>query len=161
MDVLNCEVRFLEDETRVSPGRLIAQLMRYGEVASDRREMFEAGSLRFPAQGLLIDEQHNRSAPILRAQPITDGNTIRIDHPFPNTQRGRDAATNLREKVLTGLSVSFVAEKEEMRDGVRVITRAYAPRAGLVDTPSYTGSTAEMRERLMLSERELAAYRWL
>ena len=161
LDTLACEVRFQIDESRQTPGRLVATLMTYGEMASDRREMFEAGSLRFPPQGLLVDEQHNRLAPILRAIPIVDGNTVRIDHPFPDTTRGRDAATNLRERVLTGLSVSFYAEQEEMRNGVRVIKRAYAPRAGLVDSPSYSSSTAEVRERLMPSEREMEIMRWL
>ena len=160
MENLTCEIRYAQDESRQTPGRLIATLMTYGEVASDRREMFDAGSLRFPDQGLLIDEMHDRKSPILRAQPIIDGNTIRIDHPFPDTQRGRDAATNLREGVLTGLSVSFVAEDEEMRNGVRIIKRAFAPRAGLVDSPSYTGSKAEVRASgLVVTPRSI--YQWL
>ena len=156
---LTCEIRYPEDESRQTPGRLVATLMTYDEVANDRREMFDAGSLRFPPQGLLIDEQHNRQAPILRAMPIVDGNTIRIGHPFPDTQRGRDAATNLREKVLTGLSVSFYAEEEEVRHGIRVIKRAYAPRAGLVDSPSYSSSTAEVRARGLFTPRSV--YQWL
>ena len=93
--------------------------------------------------------------------PIVDGNTVRIDHPFPDTQRGRDAATNLREGVLTGLSVSFVAEQEEMRNGVRVIKRAYAPRAGLVDSPSYTGSKAEVRASGFVVVSPRSIYQWL
>ena len=161
MENLTCEIRYSEDESRQTPGRLVATLMTYGEQARDRREMFDVGSLRFPPQGLLIDEQHNRQAPILRAMPIVEGNTIRIDHPFPDTQRGRDAATNLREGVLTGLSVSFVAEQEEIRNGIRIIKRAYAPRAGLVDSPSYTGSKAEVRASGLVTFNPRSVYQWL
>ena len=161
MENLTCEIRYSEDESRETPGRLVGTLITYGEQARDRREMFEVGSLRFPPQGLLIDEQHNRQAPILRAMPIVEGNTIRIDHPFPDTQRGRDAATNLREGVLTGLSVGFIAEQVEMRNGVRIIKRAYAPRAGLVDSPSYTGSKAEVRESGLVTFNPRSILQWL
>ena len=34
-----------------------------------------------------------------------------------------------------------------MRNGVREIRRAWVPRAGLVDDPSYSGSRAEVRSQ--------------
>lgn len=157
MPNLLCEVRFQEDETRATPGRLTGVLMTYGERASDRPEMFDPGALYFPPNGLLVNEQHNRQAPILRASPTVDGKTVLIDSPFPDTARGRDAATNLREGVLTGLSVEFFPEKETTRGGLRVIQRAFVPRAGLVDAPSYTGSTAEVRDRQDIINLLLAA----
>ena len=161
MDEIVYEVRFQEDESRQTPGRLVGTLMTYGERASDRPEMFYSESLRFPPNGIVIDEQHNRQAPILRAMPVVEGNTVKIDAPFPDTQRGRDAATNLRLGVLTGLSVTFYAEQEEMRNGVRVIRKAYVPRAGLVDDPRYAGSKAEVRGKVDPAKLVMAARLWL
>ena len=160
MDLITCEIRFTEDESRQSPGRLTGVLMTYGEVASDRKEMFDPGALYFPPNGLLVNEQHQRGQPILRTSPTVseDGKTIIIDAAIPDTMRGRDTATNLREGVLTGLSVEFFPEKETTRGGLRVIQRAFVPRAGLVDAPSYAGSKAEVRnqtdhDRILLAAR--------
>ena len=158
MDLLTCEVRFAEDETRQSPGRLVGTLLTYGERASDRPETFDPGALYFPPAGIIVNEQHERKSPILRTMPKVDGKAVVLDQPFPDTTRGRDAATMMREGVLTGLSIEFYPEKEIRRNGMRVIQRAFVPRAGLVDDPSYSGSRAEVRDqrdlqRLLLSAR--------
>ena len=147
MDTIQCEVRFQQDAAQQGPGRLVGVLMTYEKRASDRREIFKRGALRFPPGGIIINEQHQRGQPILRAVPIVDGDTVRIDAMLPDTQRGRDAATNLKEGVLTGLSVEMYPEAETMQNGIRVIQRAFAPRAGLVDDPSYSDSTAEVRNQ--------------
>ena len=156
-DEIVYEVRYQEDESRLTPGRLVGTLMTYGERASDRPEMFSEASLRFPPQGIVIDEMHNRQAPILRVVPVVEGNTVKIDAPFPDTMRGRDAATNVRLGVLTGLSVTFHAEQEEMKNGVRVIKKAFVPRAGLVDDASYKGSKAEVRSKSDINRILMAA----
>lgn len=146
-DTLLIEVRWAEDETRASPGRLVGTLLTYGERAGDRPEVFARGALEWAKNGVVINEQHNRQAPILRAVPFLDGDAVRIDQPFPNTTRGRDAATNLREGVYTGLSVEFGALAEGRRGSLREIRRAMLTGAALVDKPAYTGSTAEVRQR--------------
>lgn len=138
-------VEYRADESRDGPGRLVGTLLTYGKQAGDRREMFEQDALYWRESGIIIREQHNRQAPILKTIPILDGATLRIDAPFPATQRGRDAATNLREGVYTGLSVEFAPEREIRRSGLRVIQRAFLDGAGLVDYPSYTDSVAEVR----------------
>ena len=43
MDRLLMEVRAADDDTRQSPGRIVGTLLTYGERASDRNELFEAG----------------------------------------------------------------------------------------------------------------------
>ena len=138
-------IEYRADETRETPGRLVGVLMRYGQRANDRPEVFEQDALHWRESGIIIREQHNRQAPILKTVPVLDGETLRIDAPFPATQRGRDAATNLRDGVFTGLSVEFAPEREIRRSGVRVIQRAFLDGAGLVDYPSYTDSVAEVR----------------
>ena len=51
MDLITCEVRFQEDETRESPGRLVGTLLTYGERASDRPETFDPWGALFPENG--------------------------------------------------------------------------------------------------------------
>ena len=159
-DLLTCEIRYSEDETRQSPGRLTGTLLTYEVRAADRPEIFRRGSLRWPENGVLVREQHNRQAPIVRVIPYLDGDAVKVDTALPNTARGRDAVTNIREGVLGGLSVEFYAEDEGRRGGLREIRRALLGGAGLVDAPSYAGSTVEVRARGDNGLVE-AAYRWL
>ena len=146
METINCEIRYVEDESRQSPGRLRGTLITYEERALDRPEIFARGAVTWPENGIVINEQHNRQGPIVRLMPFVEGNEIKVDGPLPDTQRGRDAATNVREGILTGLSIEFHARSEGRRGGVREIRQAYVPRAALVDSPSYAGSKVEIRQ---------------
>ena len=159
-DTLLLEVRAAEDESRQSPGRIVGTLLTYGEVARDRREMFLDGALRWPEAGFNINEQHDRRQSVVRAIPYLDGKAIKIDAKVPDTQRGRDALTNIREGVYTGLSIEFGAEQEEYRQGLRIIKRGILGAAALVDRASYGGSVVEVRERLAIPSNR-SAYLWL
>ena len=162
MENLECEVRFAADETRESPGRLIGTLVKYSVRASDRNEMFMDGALYFPPDGkIVVNEMHNRASPVLQATPELVGDELRIDAPFLNTQRGRDTALLVQQGVLKGLSVEMYVEKStRSRNGTREIRRAYCPRAGIVDVPSYKDSLVEVRSRRYWAlDRELL--RWL
>ena len=159
-DEILMEVRFEADPERLGPGLLVGTLMVYEQRAQDRAEMFMPGSLYFPQTGIVIDEMHVRQNPIMRVQPVLTGKTLSVSGRLPDTQRGRDAAVNIKEGVLTGLSVTFHAEKEERRAGVRRILRAFCPRAGLVDSASYGESMVEVRSKVwQLSQEDLL--RWL
>ena len=160
VDTLLLEVRAAEDESRQSPGRIVGTLLTYGERARDRPEQFLDGALRWPELGFNINEQHNRQAPIVRAVPYLDGKAIKIDAKVPDTQRGRDAITNIREGVYTGLSIEFGAELEEYRGALRIIKRGILGAAALVDRSSYGGSVVEVRERLAIPSNR-SAYLWL
>ena len=161
MDQLLTEVRFQEDTTRETPGRLVGTLLTYEMRAHDRPELFERGALRWPDDGILIREQHNRQAPICRVIPFMDGDAVKVDAALPNTTRGRDAAENVRQGVLGGLSVEFQAVKEGRRNGVRVIRDALLVGGGLVDSPSYAGSTVEVRAESEATNLPGAATLWL
>ena len=134
-DTIDVELRFAEDESRQSPGILTGTLMTYETRASDRPEMFEQDSLEWAADGIVIYEQHNPHAPIVRAIPFVEGREVKINAPFPNTTRGRDAAENLREGVLKGMSVEFKAIQQSFKTGVRSISKAMLRGAGLVVQP--------------------------
>ena len=145
MEHLFAPLELRQDETRESPGRLTGVLLRYEERAGDRAEMFTRGSLYWPPEGVIVNQQHNRQMLITRVIPFLDGDEVRIDVALPNTTAGRDAATNVREGILTGLSVEFQSEKEGRRNGLRIINRARLGGMGLVDSSSYKGSTVEVR----------------
>ena len=147
MEQLTCEIRYSQDESRQTPGRVTGTLIVYEKRAGDRPELFERNSIHWPEQGIVINEMHQRNTPVLRVVPFLDGDELRIDAPLPDTLRGRDAATNIRENVYTGLSLEFRAERERRRGGVRSIQRAFVPRAALVDSPSYTDSLVEVRAK--------------
>ena len=157
MDNLLIEVRYVEDDTRQSPGRLTGTLLTYGEQSRDRPELFRAGALAWDDGGIIINEQHNRAAPIVRTIPFLVENELRIDTPLPNTQRGRDAATNVKDGLLTGLSVEFAKNGlvASMVNGIREIRSARLVAAGLVDLASYKGSTVEIRQGNAATNLEL------
>lgn len=143
---LRCAIELRADDSRQSPGRIVGTLLTYGQRASDRAEVFADGALRWDEGGVVLNEQHNRQAPILRFVPTVEGREVRIDAPLPDTARGRDAATMIRNGTMTGLSVEFRAEDEGQRGGLREVRSAVLLGAALVDDASYKGSL-EVRER--------------
>ena len=158
METLDFEIRDETDTTNQSPGRLTGTLLTYETRASDRAELFTTGALHWPDGGIIINQQHDRARPIVRALPFESKGSVMIDVALPNTSAGRDAAENVRQGVLTGLSVEFKSEQEGKRGPLREIRRALLGAAGLVDTASYKGSTVEVRDqtdhdRILLAAR--------
>ena len=141
-------VEYRADDSRRSPGRLRGVLLTYGERAGDRRERFAPGSLEWPDDGIVLRRQHDRAAPIMRVVPEVRGSEVVIDAPLPDTAAGRDAAAEVRDGLLTGLSVEVRARRQHYPGGVREITDAVLTGAGLVDSPSYRGSRVEVRGRV-------------
>ena len=142
---IRCSIELRADDSLASPGRLTGTLLTYGERASDRAEVFEQGSLTWPAEGVLLRRQHVRSTPIMRVVPEVRGAAVVIDAPLPDTAAGRDAATEIRGGIMAGLSVEFRATAQRYVAGVRRIAAAGLTGAGLVDDPSYSGSRVEVR----------------
>ena len=154
---IRCAIEFRADETRQSPGRLVGTLLTYGRRASDRAEVFADGALRWDDGGVVLNEQHNRQAPIMRFTPTVAGHEVRIDAALPDTQRGRDAATMVRNGTMRGLSIEFRALEEGRRAGMREVRAARLLGAALVDDPSYQGQL-EVRGR---RDRQGRLPRWL
>ena len=146
MDEVRCALEFRADESRESPGRLVGTLLTYGERAGDRAEVFEAGSLIWTSDGVVLNRAHSDASPIMRVVPEVRGEEVVIDSALPNTTAGRDAAEELRTGLLKGLSVEFRAIRQTYRNGVRIIQEAMLGGAGLVTSPAYQGSTAEVRK---------------
>ncbi len=135
-------------EFRVS-GRVISGAgVRYGEVASDRRERFSAGAFVEVADPLALRLQHD---PLIEVASTRDRMVV-MDNPAALEVRAEllpGAALDLvRRRRLTGFSVEFGSLTEREVGGLRVIDRAYLGGIGLVDIPSYAGSRLELRQRL-------------
>lgn len=148
MTEIRCALEFREDETRKGPGRLTGTLIRYGDTSGEHgTEVFRRGSLSWPDGGVVLREQHNRMAPIVRFVPEVRGDDVVVDLQLPDTQRGRDAAVMVRNGTMTGLSIEFMALSDTQRGAVREIIAGRLMGAGLVDDPSYDGSRVNVRER--------------
>ena len=146
MSEIRCSIECREDATRRGPGRLVGRILTYGERALDRPEVFEAGALTWPSDGVVLNRQHARGAPIMRIVPKQVGNELTIDQQIPDTTAGRDAATEIRGGLLRGLSVSFQSARQSFAGGVRRIQSATMTAIGLVDDPSYD-APVEVRQR--------------
>ena len=134
---IRCSIEIRADDSRQSPGRITGSLMVYGDKARSRQELFADGALAWPDGGIVLNEQHNRQAPIMRFTPTVEGREVRIDAALPDTQRGRDAAVLVKNGTLTGLSVEFVSENEGYQGGLRIVKRARLTAAALVDNADY------------------------
>ena len=143
---IRCKIECRADDSRQSPGRIVGTLIEYETRASDRPEVFADGALAWDEGGVVLNEQHARSQPIMRFVPEVRGKEVVVDAPLPDTQRGRDAATMIRNGTMRGLSIEFRATEEGRRAGMREVRAATLMGAALVDDPSYKG-TLEVRER--------------
>ena len=144
---IRCRVEFREDESRESPGILTGTLLTYGEVSPSHRERFREGSLSWPSGGVVLNIQHDARQPLLRFSPTLEGRELRIRSAFLNTRASRDASLLVKSGVLTGLSVEFAADQDVFQGGLREIVKGRLLGAGLVSSPSYEGSTVDVRER--------------
>ena len=153
MRELRAAIELRDDDSRTSPGRLSGVLIEYESRAADRDELFLTDSLTWPEGGVVLNEQHNRQAPIARFEPQVDGAFVRIFLQLPDTQRSRDAATLVRNGTFRGISVEFRAVRETNVNGIREIAAAQLVGAALVDTPAYASSVPQVREEAGLRRR--------
>ena len=128
------------------PGRLTGTILEVGRIASDRAEVFAPGAPIFPSTGVTLYRGH-RGTPIMTFQPVVDGTAIKIDAPLPDSELGRQVATEVRNGSRAALSVEFHALDEARVMGVRELRSALIPGAALVPLGSYTQAKAEVRAR--------------
>ena len=118
MDEIRCAIELRQDETRQGPGRIVGRLITYGERAGRPRRNVRPWRPALGSEGgIILNEQHNRQAPILRFTPELDGAELRINAKLPDTQRGRDAATMIRERHHDG--AQYRVPRRERGPGVR------------------------------------------
>ena len=130
MNEIRCPIELRADDSGQSPGRLFGTLLTYGERASDRPEVFETNSLSWAEDGIVINRQHARNWPVLRAVPEVRGLMVVVDVPIPNTTAGRDAAQEIRDGLFKGLSVEFKAVRQSFEGGLRRISSSTTHSGG-------------------------------
>ena len=82
----------------------------------------------------------------MRVIAIERDGELLIDQLLIDSSAGRDAAAEIRQGLMRGLSVSFQAKRQSFAGGVRRIQSAAMTAVGLVDSPSYD-APVEVRQR--------------
>ncbi len=154
-------IQYAEDTTRESAGRLTGVLVTYGEKAKDRPDVYDADSLSWPERGIVLNEMHDRKQAIKRFLPYTEGDELRVDFQLPPTQRGRDAATMVRDSTYSGLSMEVARDSivATYRAGVRHISRGQLVAAALVDESAFLGSVVDVHAKREVNH--LGVLAWL
>ena len=128
------------------PGTIHGTILEVGRIASDRREVFTPGAPIFPREGVTLYRGH-RGKPIMNFQPVVSGNEITIDEALPDTDLGRQVATEVRSGARAALSVEFVPLSEAVVSGIRELRSVLVQGAALVPLGSYSQARAEIRSR--------------
>lgn len=129
-------------ELRDTGKRVEGVIIQEGRAASERREVFAPGAVRWSSSGIDLLGGHGGKS-VAVAFPVREPNGA-ISISVPATQPVRDAMS----KYGSGLSVEFMAlEERRTGGGIREITRAYVDAAAFVSSPEYTQAKAEIRKR--------------
>lgn len=144
-----------EDETRSGPGLIDGVLIETGRVAGDKAEVFAPGSIQWPSSGIRLLAEH-LGRPVMKFQPVEDGNKLRIRERLPDTELGREVAREIRSGNKTEMSIEFFSRDEAKVAGVREIRHALVDCVALVGGGSY-GAQAKVE----LRERKRRRWLWL
>ena len=133
-------------EQRGTVGRIVGTIIEEGRVASDRREVFTNGSVKFPSEGVQLLRGHGGDE-VMTFIPKHEGAEIRIDAPLPDTSLGRSVAAEVRSGARSSMSVEFHSLDEGMVSNVREVRSALVEAVALVEAGSYSQARAEVRAR--------------
>ena len=135
------EHRTGESELRLRGRRLEGVVVQYGQMARDRRERFEPGSLAPVPPVIPVNIQHDTALAIGELDVEDTPAELRVVGDVP-----AGVADLIRLRRLEGLSMEFVSKEEHDDSGVRVIDRAQLHGVGLVHEGAYATSV-EVRQR--------------
>ena len=137
-------------ELRATANRTLRGIVtRYGEIASDRPERFAPFAYQPLPDSVPVNVQHRQAMVFARDADValTDApDALRMAARIPPGDAGDAVLSMVESRMLTGLSSEFAALVDPKVGGVRVIQRAVLGGIGVVDQPSYTGSTVELRQ---------------
>ena len=152
------EFRYADFEVRQGEnglGIVTGTIIRYGDVATLQwgTEEFRAGAFGSfeDDDTIYANRMHERSQPLGRlGKGLRIGNTAEMMEAaltLPDTTYGRDVSVEVKERLLTGLSLEFRAIEDTVNQetGHRIISKAKLYGFGVVDRPAYPGSVASMR----------------
>ena len=124
----------------------------YGDVAAFPwgRERIEAGAF-LPLGDVVLNFQHDRGRPLARTgggglEVMDDTGKMEIRATLPETREADDVLELVRQSIIRGLSVEFMADRERFEgDDLRIIERATLVGIGVVDSPAYSESEVSAR----------------
>ena len=139
-------------ELRQDGNVLTGRLITYGEVSETFQERFLPGCFGDVGRlDVILNVMHDRGRPIARTGAglvLTDSpQSLDMRAELPNTQEARDTHEMVRAGILRGLSVEFLATREDYTAGIRSISHALLGAFGVVDSAAYVGSMVEARAR--------------
>ena len=144
--------------------RLRGYAIRWGEISPSHKELFIQGSLR-PAEAVSLNLEHRQMESIayhpgggLELETRMQG--LWLEAELPPTPAGQAARKMVASGTARGLSVEFHPRQERERGGIREIIRADLVGVGLVASPSYQGSQAELRRRLGGASGSMSSDAW-
>ena len=142
------ELRYSDDGREVT-----GTAIKYGDVATLPwgRERFEPGAFGdLGGADVILNVQHDRQNPLCRTDGgglflSDDGGELSIKADLPETTAGNDTLTQVRGRVLRGLSIEFIPTKHRFEGDVQVIEAAVLDSISIVDRPAYPESTIQAR----------------
>lgn len=139
-------------EVRAAGNTISGPAVRYGERGRLRAEWFEPGAFVSRESPLTLDAFHDpawsiAAEPVLQVEDGPKALEVRATlDDVPLGLPGSGGLHLIRNRTLTGLSVSFHPLKERTEGGVRVIEQAHLVGIGAVPRPEYPGSLIEVRQ---------------
>lgn len=134
-------------EFRISGRTLSGTVLRYGDLSPSFGERFLPGSFGPTIPAVPLNLQHDAKMQILAAGDFILSDSPRSLEIRAELHEGSAALRLVKAGALNGYSIEFHAKEEHREAGVRVIERAELVGIGLVDSPAYPASTAEVRRR--------------
>ena len=148
--------------------QLSGRVIQYGDIATlpFGKEVIDAGAFgNLEDADLILNRQHDRSKPLARTgggglQVIDSPTELRLQADLPDTPTGREAITLVRNGILRGFSIEFVATREYVRNRELHIAEGRLYGVALVDKPAYPESQVFRHEILEMEPTDCGLFRW-
>ena len=149
---MGAERRYSGSELRAEGRRLIGPAIRYGDISPSHKERFEPGAFALDGGTRWLNVRHDATRVIAwtggGGLELEDGAAaLEVSATLPAIPLADKALAEVRAGTLAGFSIEFSAIRERMDGAIRVIEAATLAGIGLVQSPSYEGSTVEARAR--------------
>ena len=162
--VLYCRAELSPDNDMQLRGKALV----YGDIAklSFGTEVIDAGAFGDLSNAdLILNRQHDRSKPLARTgggglQVIDSPTELRLQADLPDTPTGREAITLVRNGILRGFSIEFVATREYVSNREIHIAEGRLYGVALVDKPAYPESQVFRHEILEMEPNDCGLLNW-
>ena len=151
------QIREMDSSVSLSDRTISGRVLKFGDIArvvtdngiiSERFNKSAFGNLE--GADVILNLQHTRNRPIARTPETlklsVDDDGIQMRAELPDGSGFDEVLELVRNKILRGLSVEFVAKKAAMINGIREIQEAILTGIGIVDRPAYPNSTLRNKD---------------